>query len=154
MFGLVQWEWDYEAIDLKNYIPDFVVHFKAPLLVEVKSYSTLDDLLKATTKIQESGWKSQALVVGGFCARDNNLTMGILGEDLLNGEWYWQAAAWRLCRICGQLTPWSKGWVCLTNGCLGRKTNKLILPPKTTLDHYWASAANDTAWRWRKPRVR
>lgn len=35
-FDLVGWEWEYEPLDLNGYIPDFVLAFAKPLLVEVK----------------------------------------------------------------------------------------------------------------------
>lgn len=41
-FDLLKWEWDYEPLDLRGYIPDFLVRVprQEPLLVEVKPITT------------------------------------------------------------------------------------------------------------------
>lgn len=36
MFDLLDWTWEYEPIDLDGYIPDFILTFQDPILVEVK----------------------------------------------------------------------------------------------------------------------
>jgi hypothetical protein len=74
-FDLIGWRWFYEPIDLKGYIPDFIIQFpKRQLLVEVKPLTAPGPVLKAAKeKIAASGWEGRddgdlesgaALIVG------------------------------------------------------------------------------------------
>lgn len=64
-FDKVGWPAEYEPIDLKGYIPDFIISFPAgPMLVEIKSDSYTQDLETHTTKIEQSGWERDALILG------------------------------------------------------------------------------------------
>lgn len=73
-FDLMAWPWEYEPIDLAGYIPDFLLMFKEPLLVEVKPLlgSPFDWNCKtrnpmaydALRKIQQSGWIKEGLLLG------------------------------------------------------------------------------------------
>jgi hypothetical protein len=63
-FDLLEWPWLYEPIDLQGYIPDFILSFKKPLLVEVKPALTYEALTENKGKIDSSGWEHDALLVG------------------------------------------------------------------------------------------
>jgi len=82
-FAALGWHADYEPIDLKGYIPDFVLRFPVPLLVEVKPFLQLDDdIIKAAhEKVIESGWDSHGIIVGAGIDwhQVNNLTDGLVG---------------------------------------------------------------------------
>ena len=76
MFDHLGWRWEYEPLDLRGYIPDFVLLFPAgQVLVEVKPAFTVDALIGAASrKIDQSGWASiedgwpnDALIVGATC---------------------------------------------------------------------------------------
>lgn len=71
-FTAMGWDWEYEPLDLDGYIPDFVLRFKRPMLVEVKPiFGSSDPIAReARAKIQNSGWHGQALLVGAGVARD------------------------------------------------------------------------------------
>lgn len=56
--------WQYEPVDLVGYIPDFLVDLPAPLLIEVKPAARSSALLEAARKIDASGWRGEAWVVG------------------------------------------------------------------------------------------
>lgn len=60
-FDLLGWKWEYEPLDLKGYIPDFILLFKEPLLIEVKPFIDLNDqvIREAEDKIEASGWPWQ-----------------------------------------------------------------------------------------------
>jgi hypothetical protein len=88
-FDLVGWQWEYEPIDLAGYIPDFIIHGKRqckrlPILVEVKPIEgDHDPLLERTqAKIEQCGWKSEALILSYFFPEDeyNCRYLGWLGE--------------------------------------------------------------------------
>lgn len=63
-FDLLGWSWEYEPLDLDGYIPDFVLDFARPVLVEVKPAWDAGEMLDAVSKIARSGWEHEALVVG------------------------------------------------------------------------------------------
>lgn len=112
-FDLMGWRWTYEPIDLDGYIPDFILDFKAPLLVEVKPAIVLPDLEEYTAKIDASGWRGEALLVGSspllwnegsaygkwgeeflsafdkdgpYAAAPRGYVLGLLGEDGYAGQ--------------------------------------------------------------------
>lgn len=63
LFGLLNWEWDYEPIDLRSYIPDFMIYFKNKLLVEIKG--DIDkDFQDAFDKLVNSDWNHSCLFLG------------------------------------------------------------------------------------------
>lgn len=71
MFDLLQWKWEYEPIDLDGYIPDFVLGFDKPMIVEVKpivdweSWGCMShEASQALSKIKKSGWAGEGLLVG------------------------------------------------------------------------------------------
>jgi len=69
-FDLVGWPWQYEPLDLSGYIPDFVLPLgrggdQRPLLVEVKPALYIAELAPHVDKVMRSGWRGEALVVGG-----------------------------------------------------------------------------------------
>lgn len=82
-FHLLGWNWRYEPVDLAGYIPDFVVPLDFPLLVEVKPAYTLDQLLSeggdARKKIEKTGWRSRALLVGAHPVDTDEGTQDCLG---------------------------------------------------------------------------
>lgn len=58
-------EWEYEPIDLKGYIPDFILSmYGRQIIVEVKPEMAYEGLLKHFKKIEDSGWNEDILVVG------------------------------------------------------------------------------------------
>jgi hypothetical protein len=70
-FDLLSWPWEYEPSDLRGYIPDFILKFDqskwndyGPLLVEVKSESSIEALVAHSEKIIKSGWEGHACIVG------------------------------------------------------------------------------------------
>lgn len=65
-FDLAGWIWAYEPEGFGNYIPDFIIPTKKPLLVEVKPQYSLSEIHSAAwPKLRESGWAGEALILGG-----------------------------------------------------------------------------------------
>ncbi len=57
--------WDYESLDLKNYIPDFLVQMPfGPCLLECKPAVMSNEFKEPCRRITRSGWVGPALVVG------------------------------------------------------------------------------------------
>ena len=99
-FDLLDWPYAYEPIDLKTYIPDFFLLFPDPLLVEVKPALTLTELEQHTAKIDASGWKGEALLVGATlfenCPCSGDIPLLGLAREIGYPEepgWCWTEAA-------------------------------------------------------------
>lgn len=78
LFDNCGWPWEYEPIDLKGYIPDFILTFKEPILVECKPALEFRELDQYCGKIQASGWRGEVLIVGAKIFNQNGLA--IIGE--------------------------------------------------------------------------
>jgi hypothetical protein len=61
-FARLGWLADYEPLDLVGYIPDFVLRFERPCVVEVKPVLGLADLEHAARKVD--AWEGDALILG------------------------------------------------------------------------------------------
>src|SRR5687768_12212433 len=83
-FDSLGWQWQYEPLDLRAYVPDFVLSFPAgPLLAEVKPCLLFQDLDLHIQKIRNSGWDGFALLLGATgpsaCEYDpDNPALGLL----------------------------------------------------------------------------
>jgi hypothetical protein len=88
-FELLGWRAFYEPFDLDGYIPDFVLHSRNGnrTLVEVKPVASISDPLfrEAKAKIDQSGWKHDALIVTYFLLEY---------EDLLCPGWHGEFCSW------------------------------------------------------------
>jgi hypothetical protein len=62
-FDLRRMAWEYEPFDLKGYIPDFLV--EGEFLQEVKPARDHLLLIDAAAKVDASGWKGYAEILGG-----------------------------------------------------------------------------------------
>jgi hypothetical protein len=87
-YGLV---WDYEPLELRKYVPDFVVDFEfGPTLVELKPAVRPLEFKPACRKITRSGWTGPALVVGSqlSLAPDDRADLTMFGSLAAeDGEW-------------------------------------------------------------------
>jgi len=130
VFDAFVWPWEYEPLDLRGYVPDFVLPFKRTewthrhtnlsMLVEVKPALSLDEMREACLKIDASGWEHEALVVGATLHLGGDVNTPVIGllREHDEGEWRWGSAelfscgrcertsilhgemSWR-CRVCG-----------------------------------------------------
>lgn len=121
-FDLCGWPWEYEPIDLNGYVPDFVLTFYKPLLVEVKPEMYLKDLFQHRAKIQSSGWSSEALIVGASIFHEEGDSIGILRESwepFEPGQWTWAAALFEKCLKCSRYSFYhsEQTFRCRVSGC-------------------------------------
>ena len=156
MFDLLKWHWDYEPIDLSEYVPDFVLHMpRAPLLVEVKPALSLAEYADPARKVCLSGWRRDFMVVGSSLPRTSS------GEAILGRLWYWEPpggppAEWdggdsavaHRCTHCRALSAHqeSGGWQCLVcgfyDGVRGVGDASAV-----EVDTLWREAGNRVQWR-------
>lgn len=84
-------EWSYEPIDLKNYVPDYLIELPfGTVLLECKPAISAADFKPACRKITRSGWTGPALVIGSqlSLAPDDRADLTLWGScQAENGEW-------------------------------------------------------------------
>lgn len=159
------WTFTYEPFDGDGYIPDFIIHGSAPLLVEVKPAATDEEYRAATTKSVaglKHHWGRDILIVGltptpdmynGFDFGFDAPQAGLLGEQIGpvgNPEWIWQPGHWFRCLNCGSIAIHHPemsfhGRPC---GCY-KGDNYLGHLGRRTIEDVWANACNDVKWRGR-----
>jgi hypothetical protein len=146
-FDALHWPWAYEAIDLRGYLPDFLLLFDRPLLVEVKPFTTLAELQPAAEKIDRSGWTGEALVVGSVLLEPlaAQPICGILGElsDVPGDPRSWSEARLFACLSCGQASVLAAdlSWRCRQCGADVGHVGE------SSAAREWAEAGNRVQWR-------
>lgn len=164
-FDLWGWEglWKYEPIDLNGYIPDFIMDFPwAPLLIEVKPAVALKELWDHADKIEKSGWKHDALIVGAglFRGEDNDWQQvsGLLSQkDFWDVEqpqdigWCWGNGIVFRCLRCGlpSVHHADHSWNCYICGAYEGNAHIGPLASNET-GPLWAKAHTLTRWRPRQ----
>jgi hypothetical protein len=69
-------KWEYEPIDLKGYIPDFLIQLpnsNKTVLIEVKPDMIYGNLKDHCEKINQSGWKGPYIIVGSCLFKMHSL---------------------------------------------------------------------------------
>lgn len=154
-FDLCGWRWEYEPLDMDGYIPDFVLLFSQPLLVEVKPAFTLEEMRTHTGKIELSGWDKEALIVGNAPIRNIcDYSLGLLWERDAYAD-PWSDALFFDCPKCRQLSLYhmAGSWWCRAQGCYRalcmtcEKLGRHSIDPTA----FWREAGNET--QWKKPRA-
>jgi|WetSurMetagenome_2_1015567.scaffolds.fasta_scaffold63310_2 hypothetical protein len=142
MFDLLGWPWAYEATELAGYVPDFILRFYKPLLVEVKPCWTLAEMAAHTGKIERSGWQSEALIVGIGPSDDN--VAGLMREYSA-GASEWSEGVFFRCRNCGKpsLYHLQGCWICRVTGCYDGNG---YLGSLENVADLWAQAHEITRW--------
>lgn len=112
-FELLGWPFEYEPFELNGYIPDFVLTFPEPVLVEVKSELCFEALFDYRSKIEASGWDGHALIVGArlfqgpyslgasyMSTEEEKIYRDTLGVIRFAGDDYWQSAKFVRSTLC------------------------------------------------------
>jgi len=157
-FTRLEWPFQYEPFDLKQYIPDFVLQFEAvkedgwprggPVIVEVKPLSTYGALRDFnTSKIDRSGWEGDALLVGVSPFGNAGYHYPVLG--LVRQEGYWDDANYHFCLDCKRPSfhHASLVWHCYV--CGAYSGNDLLADGWSHDQHWtpkWNAAKNDVQW--------
>lgn len=153
-FDELRWPWIYEPQDLDGYIPDFALLFaNGSLLVEVKGHATdLEELLAFERKVERSGWRREALIVG--CSpweiESAQPLLGWFGErETIAGslEWSWGDARLFECLSCGStsILAAAGSWHCRV--CGDGHGNEHVGAALSTIAAKWAAASNRVQWK-------
>ena len=144
-FDLLGWPHVYEPFDLEGYIPDFVLLFHEPILVEVKPELYLKDLGQHGPKIEASGWDKEALIVGARLFEGDWTDSDSIGLLRIDQSADFLKATMARCGDCGRpsFVPAEAGWGCRV--CGAYRGDKLM-------DHsyrarpLWNLAGEKTQW--------
>lgn len=147
-FDELRWPWEYEPVDLDGYIPDFILKFYEPLLVEVKSELDRRSLRMHIDKIDRSGWKHDALIVGAYpldSADWPSKAVGLLSQEFWDGKG-WDDGLLHWCPECdsASIRHVSGVWMCARCGA-GAKENQDVGCESAEL--WWARSTNLVQWR-------
>jgi hypothetical protein len=166
-FDLLKWPWEYEPLDLRGYIPDFILTFEhGPLLVEVKSELDIQALSPHAPKIWRSGWQGEFLLVGARLWREDGdgYSCGYPIPGMMG--WCGPDGTWPSPRGGGWLEPWEQEPAVLFDcgdcdrpsvrqmcaGCYrcrrcGSRDGYNKHPKaKTPFAEFWAEAGNKVRW--------
>jgi hypothetical protein len=156
LFDDLDWPWEYEPFDLNGYIPDFVLRFHEPLLVEVKPELSIRELYKYADKIKASGWDKEALIIGATLFTATNWTqpcLGLLAERIVDPEypgkrwWEWDEAVVFECSKCHKISLHhaTATYRCRRSGCYDGNGHLGEVRSVDLLD-LWFQAKNATQW--------
>jgi hypothetical protein len=168
-FDLLRWPWEYEPIDLAGYIPDFVLQFSAPMIVEVKPlignvnrWSESGDGEVAIKKALASGWIGEGLLVGATLHTDK-LADGVVdyGEPTNAGVLFSApplegmgpepyASPFGFAECCGGPIDCIGSYHCRRCGHYDGNNG---LRPSNDITSLWREAGNRVQWRGRAQRT-
>jgi hypothetical protein len=155
-FSSLGWQWLYEPIDLKGYVPDFILKFYEPLLVEVKPVLNADDLPQYVPKIRKAGWKKEILIVGAdlFEAKcwGDKISIGCLVDGESGGQG--EGLLFR-CIKCERISIFHDlmSYHCRVNGCY-EGAHYLGGVDTQHIQQLWKDALNETRWKGTKLKER
>lgn len=145
MFDLLEWEWEYEPLDLAGYIPDFVLKFYRPILVEVKPWTPGDDAKPLQSALDAQEWDGEIWIAGA--------QLGNFGPDtacglLRDSEGGWDHAVMSRCVHCSNVTLRTDNlsWRCRVCG-KGDGNGSLSPFPVAEANSRWRAAHEETQWR-------
>lgn len=154
-FDLAGWRWTYEPFDATGYIPDFLIHGPASLLIEVGPCEFLSEFSeKAAKPLAAFGRERTTLILGLdplILDETNHDTMPRAGYLTNDGEDGWEQTApadWARCRECGRLGVFHElGFYKLRPCGHADGNNHLVGIEPIELSRMWAEAGNRTQWR-------
>jgi hypothetical protein len=158
-FDGVHWTWEYEPFDLDGYIPDFVLRFRTPLLVEVKPAITPEDFTRYATALDQTAWDQEALLLGIGPMRSNEWwglpALGVLRETWTHVDEHgeprrvqgWDEAIGFRCLSCHRVSLHhaSGSYHCRVSGC--HEGDHHLGAGGPVVADVWAGAKNAVQWQ-------
>jgi hypothetical protein len=167
-FDIVLWDWIYEPVDVRGYIPDFLIQGNRPMFIEVGPCITESDYIDKSEKADKEAAHLQHdfLVVGvtPLPSRDRGETLtgypiaGLMGEYIplevtLNGSgggmlYEWKAGGWHRCVKCRAVAVHHSTNDYTSRPC-GHYDGDHFLGGilEQTIDDYWQEAGNAVQWK-------
>ena len=149
MFDELGWQWEYEPFDLTGWTPDFLLHGKTPILVEVKPLVEIrtDAPLPAECKKIERGFKDYDVMLVGISPRIVNGNYGLGWNNAIGWMFdrdYGEVGGACLAE-CGDIYHDTGSYAFRRSG-LHDGDHHLTAMSSTEIDHRWAIAINATQW--------
>jgi hypothetical protein len=150
LFDLLKWRWEYEPLDLKGWVPDFVLHGVEPIAVEVKPVMRFEDFPQdGFDKMNSSGWEGRILIVGtGLVEMGMMSSIGWMADNRLPVEG--PRVEWLPCRLVQFDSNNDQVDIATTTEQQGYLFNGNTITARQSpviMRRLWALASNKTAWR-------
>ncbi len=89
-FDLIGWPYQYEPFELDGYIPDFVLTFADPVLVEVKPVCSISEVVEKCEKPIVTAWNEnrRVLIVGGNIRHEQEHPKTGVKSVVFNAGWF------------------------------------------------------------------
>jgi hypothetical protein len=154
-FDRCEWRWSYEPNDFDGYIPDFLLHFRVPVFVEVKPLqwdeSERDEeiLQEARTKIVHAGIAGEVLALGTWVPPSSRFyRLGMMMDVNADGVSPWDWAFAFKCTHCGlrSFASESMSFHCRCRGCYDERNGRGHLDDWDA-DFDWRRASSEVQWR-------
>lgn len=150
-FDLLHWPWEYEPLDLKGWVPDFVLQGVEPIAVEVKPIMAFADFPQdGFDKMNASGWTGRILITGTGLRSVGTWFSGVgwLADNRLLVEG--KKAEWRDCLFTSFDGDRTRTDIATVPGERGFIFGGEIATSQSTpviMKKLWNLASNKTAWR-------
>lgn len=157
-FDQLRWPWRYEPFELDGYIPDFLLLFQTPIIVEVKPALSLRELAPFASKTEASGWRDEALLVGVTPFEStyfpSHMAIGLLAERTQvedETDWVWDEGILFTCAECDKRSVFhaSAGWTCRACGFPGGNGHHRDFPI-ADVEYAWNVASSLMQWKGTK----
>jgi hypothetical protein len=156
MFDQIGWRWEYEPFDAAGYIPDFIITGDSPMLIEVKSDTSLGELTQHARRVTTATaghWKHDILILGSILdhpatdwidARSPGVLIEAENEPNNSGEALWTQ--------CGKCQDWAviHSWQSYECRPCGHHDGDHYIGNRAVPREQWARAHN--AVQWMNPR--
>lgn len=150
-FDMMHWPWEYEPLDLKGWVPDFVLRGIEPIAVEVKPILTFDDFPQdGFDKMNTSGWTGRILIVGTrpVTVDHRGAAVGWLADNRLPVEG--KRVEWRACWLASFDGENDRTDIATNAGDQGFMFGGKVPTShqsEVIMRRLWNLASNKTAWR-------
>lgn len=153
-FDLIQWRWEYEPFDMNGYIPDFLILGRHQMLVEIKPFALLTELITVAEVTPRAG--RDLLALGCTPLPEDDVTDGYYGWQIgAMCEWWPDqpdvrpiaGADWHECRECGRYACHHNEQSFQSRPCGHYEGDHLLVPVDVRdIEAKWAQARNLTQW--------
>lgn len=153
IFEKLEWNWEYEPIDLEGYIPDFIIKFDDDeILIEIKGDINIwKNYEEHKNKIIKSGWKKPFAILGSIYKNSKNRDVnchiiGIVCHFVKSiNKWYDDNLIIRKERYNKKERWFIRGEQGLYDICGGDW--KDTIDTKTDFQNIWVEAKNKVQWK-------
>lgn len=157
-FDRCEWRWTYEANDFDGYIPDFLLHFRVPVFVEVKPLqwdeSERDEeiLQEVRTKFVHAGIKGEIIALGSWIPTVDvpfhRLGMSMEVDPATDEVSPWDWVFGFRCNHCGNFSfaSESMSYHCRFRGCYDERNGRSHLGDWNA-DFDFRRACSEVQWR-------